>query len=90
MVRDNISNPLIGVKGRRVISLTYPLSLSEYVEKTHFVGFRPAKLLIPKDVARHDSTTTIIIKNRKLNYIYNPDVMELYNVTVQLWLSQRL
>ena len=56
---------MTGVKGRRVISLTYPLSRSEYVEKTHFVGFRPAKLLISKDVARHDSTTTIKIKNTK-------------------------
>ncbi len=51
MVRDSIANPLIGVKGRRVISLTYPLSLSEYVEKTYVVGFCPAKLLIPTDVA---------------------------------------
>ncbi len=49
-VRDSISNPLTEVKGRRVNSLTYPLSLSEYVEKTHYVGFRPAKLLISKDV----------------------------------------
>ncbi len=89
-VRDSISNPLTGVKGRRVISLTYPLSLCEYVEKTHFVGFRTAKLLISKDVARHDSTTTIIIKNRKLNYIYNIDVMDVDNVSVQVWLSQRL
>ena len=86
-VRDSISKPLTGVKGRRVISLTNPLSRSEYVEKTHFVGFRPAKLLISKDVARHDSTTTIKIKNRKLNYIYILDVMELYNMNIQLRLS---